>query len=86
MAQSQTTSQLILEYLRDVDAEVLMGIYILAACLCDEYGSISRNCDMTTGLCSCRSNFGGRDCGTCQDGYYNYPNCDCKLLYYHAIM
>jgi len=48
------------------------------ACDCDGIGSLGRSCDVTTGQCRCRPNYGGRNCGQCAAGYYNYPACQRK--------
>ena len=38
-------------------------------------------CDPVSGQCPCRSNFGGRQCGDCTPGNYDYPNCFSKFKY-----
>jgi hypothetical protein len=49
------------------------------ACDCSERGSLSNVCDVESGQCSCKSNYGGRTCDICGDGYYSHPECLCKL-------
>jgi len=50
-----------------------------SACDCNEQGSLSNVCDVESGQCSCKSNYGGRTCDLCGNGYYKYPECLCKL-------
>ena len=57
---------------------IIIPILFFPACACDRRGSVDDYCDPFSGECRCRSNFGGRDCGLCLPGYYNYPGCDCK--------
>lgn len=52
------------------------------ACACNLIGSQSPVCHNETGKCPCRSNFGGRQCDQCADGYHNYPECICGCLLY----
>jgi hypothetical protein len=40
-------------------------------CDCDDIGSNSKECDQTTGQCSCKQNVYGRRCDECKMGYYN---------------
>jgi hypothetical protein len=54
-------------------------INLFSACDCSEQGSLSNVCDVEAGQCSCKSNYGGRTCDICGNGYYNYPQCLCKL-------
>ncbi len=44
-------------------------------CSCDQIGSTSSYCEPSDGQCQCRRNFGGRDCGQCEAGFYDYPSC-----------
>ena len=41
-------------------------------------------CDTDGGQCQCVSNYGGRRCDQCRDGYYSYPDCasEYTVLYY----
>lgn len=51
------------------------------ACACDPENSIesSAPCDEEHGQCNCKNGFGGRDCSTCEEGYYGEPKRgDCK--------
>ena len=52
-----------------------VGVCVCAACDCDGIGSLGRSCDVTSGQCRCRPNYGGRSCAQCAPGYYNYPAC-----------
>lgn len=52
-----------------------------SACDCNEQGSLSNVCDVELGQCLCKSNYGGRTCDLCGNGYYKYPECLCKLIY-----
>lgn len=52
------------------------------ACNCSSAGSASLQCDVLTGQCQCKTEFGGRDCSRCALGYRDYPDCvacDCDL-------
>ena len=53
-------------------------IMIFLACECSTYGSSSPACG-SSGECTCKSNFTGTKCASCNTGYYNYPNCYCKI-------
>ena len=52
---------------------------LFSACECNPIGSVATKCDLDSGQCSCRSNYGSRDCSACADGYFGYPNCECEL-------
>uniref|UniRef100_A0A8C3XG57 Laminin subunit alpha-1 n=1 Tax=Cyanoderma ruficeps TaxID=181631 RepID=A0A8C3XG57_9PASS len=52
------------------------------ACNCSNTGSANLQCDVLTGQCQCKTEFGGRDCSRCALGYRDYPDCvacDCDL-------
>ncbi|KAI6075043.1 Laminin subunit alpha-1 [Aix galericulata] len=52
------------------------------ACNCSDTGSINLQCDVLTGQCHCKAEFGGQDCSRCALGYRDYPDCvacDCDL-------
>uniref|UniRef100_A0A8B9DNQ1 Laminin subunit alpha-1 n=1 Tax=Anser cygnoides TaxID=8845 RepID=A0A8B9DNQ1_ANSCY len=52
------------------------------ACNCSDTGSINLQCDVLTGQCQCKAEFGGQDCSRCALGYRDYPDCvacDCDL-------
>lgn len=51
-----------------------------AACECNPLGSHNAECDVISGNCTCKNNYGGRTCDICENGYYNYPFCTCKYL------
>ena len=44
------------------------------------YGSRNEDCNVEGGQCECKTNYAGRTCEECHDGYYNYPDCDSKCL------
>ncbi|XP_053323844.1 laminin subunit alpha-1-like [Spea bombifrons] len=49
-------------------------------CNCSKDGSNSLQCDLSTGQCHCRKEFGGQSCSACLFGYRKYPecvSCDC---------
>lgn len=48
---------------------------VLSACECHVEGSSNGICDVSSGNCSCKSNYAGRTCDICENGYYNYPEC-----------
>ncbi|XP_069813854.1 laminin subunit alpha-1 isoform X1 [Dendropsophus ebraccatus] len=51
-------------------------------CNCTREGSSRLQCDLTTGQCPCRKEFGGQTCNACLFGYRKYPNCiacDCDV-------
>lgn len=50
------------------------------ACECNPLGSLNDNCDVISGNCTCKNNYGGRTCSICEDGYYNYPLCTCEYI------
>ena len=51
---------------------------------CDEVSDAGANVDINqlfklTGECQCKDGFGGRDCSTCENGYWGDANIgDCK--------
>ncbi|XP_062932695.1 laminin subunit alpha-1 [Cynocephalus volans] len=52
------------------------------ACNCSHEGSASHQCDVITGHCQCKSDFGGRSCDQCSWGHRDFPDCvpcDCDL-------
>ncbi|KFQ65922.1 Laminin subunit alpha-1, partial [Pelecanus crispus] len=52
------------------------------ACNCSNTGSTNPQCDVLTGQCQCKVEFGGQDCSRCVLGYRDYPDCvacDCDL-------
>uniref|UniRef100_A0A8C3LGM6 Basement membrane-specific heparan sulfate proteoglycan core protein n=1 Tax=Chrysolophus pictus TaxID=9089 RepID=A0A8C3LGM6_CHRPC len=51
-------------------------------CNCSGSGSYSLQCDVLTGHCQCKAEFGGQNCSRCALGYRDYPDCvacDCDL-------
>lgn len=61
---------------------VYISFYLLfqTACDCNSIGSQSPVCHSESGKCTCKSNFGGRQCDQCADGYHSYPDCQCMYL------
>lgn len=67
-----------------IDARIFRHKRVLSffvACDCNLSGSYGGGayCDPYTGQCPCRYGFRGRQCDKCPAGYYNFPNCQCKL-------
>nr|AAA28662.1 laminin A chain [Drosophila melanogaster] len=56
-------------------AEGYYGFPECKACECNKIGSITNDCNVTTGECKCLTNFGGDNCERCKHGYFNYPTC-----------
>ncbi|SPP85142.1 laminin subunit alpha [Drosophila guanche] len=56
-------------------AEGYYGFPECKACECNQIGSITNDCNVTSGECKCLTNFGGDNCERCKHGYYNYPAC-----------
>ncbi len=50
----------------------------LQACACDSIGSISSQCDVTTGICTCKPGVQGDKCTECQDGYKLFSSSGCS--------
>ncbi|XP_066479595.1 laminin subunit gamma-1 [Tiliqua scincoides] len=58
------------------------------ACSCNPYGTVNRqtSCNQVTGQCECLSHVTGRDCSSCEPGFYNLRSgrgcerCDCHSL------
>ncbi|XP_023387000.1 laminin subunit gamma-1 isoform X2 [Pteropus vampyrus] len=58
------------------------------ACNCNPYGTTQQqsNCNPVTGQCECLPHVTGRDCGSCDPGFYNLQGgqgcerCDCHAL------
>lgn len=59
-----------------------MNVFSCKACNCSDSGSDSLQCDVLTGQCQCKAEFGGQNCSRCALGYRDYPDCvacDCDL-------
>ena len=48
------------------------------ACGCSSSGASLASCN-SSGVCTCKSNFVGDKCTSCKAGFYDYPNCYCKI-------
>ena len=59
------------------------SIFIITACRCDPDGSVSSQCDGSTGRCDCLPNVVGARCDQCLSGYwgprkvFGCTKCDC---------
>ncbi|XP_048583639.1 laminin-like protein epi-1 [Nematostella vectensis] len=54
------------------------------ACRCDSMGSMDLQCNLTTGICSCKPGVTRTKCTECADGYKNFSSagcaaCDCDV-------
>ena len=49
--------------------------FVALGCNCDRVGSLSTDCDITSGQCSCRQMYTGRQCNQCSKGFYSFPEC-----------
>ena len=47
-------------------------------CECDLLGSLTEQCDVITGTCSCRAGVSGSKCQTCQQGYWELSENGCQ--------
>ena len=47
-------------------------------CECDLLGSLTEQCDVITGTCSCRAGVSGSKCHTCQRGYWELSENGCQ--------
>ena len=52
--------------------------FLLSGCTCNAGGSENAACD-TAGKCTCKANVIGRDCDSCEEGYYGFPDCQGKV-------
>ena len=55
--------------------------FLLSGCTCNAEGSENTACD-TAGKCTCKANVIGRDCDSCEEGYYGFPDCQGKFFKY----
>ena len=53
--------------------------FLLSGCTCNAEGSENTACD-TAGKCTCKANVIGRDCDSCEEGYYGFPDCQGKFF------
>ncbi|KHJ44980.1 laminin EGF-like protein [Trichuris suis] len=53
-------------------------------CDCNLHGSLSANCDMQTGQCTCKEHYTGLQCDRCKDGHGDIengcPSCECSQV------
>ena len=54
--------------------------FLLSGCTCNAEGSENTACD-TAGKCTCKANVIGRDCDSCEEGYYGFPDCQGKCVF-----
>lgn len=61
-----------------------LSLFFLA-CDCSVNGSVDDFCNQFNGQCTCRPNISGRDCSSCDDGFYSFDAslacqaCGCDL-------
>ncbi|XP_061114000.1 laminin subunit alpha-5 isoform X1 [Conger conger] len=60
-------------YYRSPD-QPLDSPYVCSPCACQSEFT-DGTCEDLTGRCYCKPNYTGRDCGTCAEGYVNFPEC-----------
>ena len=60
---------------------ILNLFFCLPACDCNVIGSVDNYCEVYTGQCRCKFNYGSRNCSECANGYFNFPDCACKLRF-----
>ena len=53
-------------------------VHPFIACGCGSSGASSTSCT-SSGVCTCKSNFVGDKCTSCNAGFYDYPNCYSKV-------
>jgi len=51
-------------------------------CSCDKRGALTQDCNRIGGDCKCRPNVVGKNCDKCRTGYYGFPNCKGKSLFF----
>ena len=70
-----------IHFLTDVLDEVnnTFPKFLLSGCTCNAEGSENTACD-TAGKCTCKANVIGRDCDSCEEGYYGFPDCQGKFF------
>ena len=48
-------------------------------CRCNEQGSVDKNCDATSGKCTCKDDtFAGDKCDQCAENHFGFPDCKGK--------
>ena len=59
----------------------LTNLLTYSACNCNTFGSYSRQCNYTTGECSCKPDIRGIQCDRCAENMVGFPaciKCDCN--------
>ena len=56
-------------------AETFVKYPTCRPCGCNNIGSMSTSCDVTTGQCKCEPRYSGLRCNKCAPGRYNFPFC-----------
>lgn len=54
-------------------------------CQCNLIGSISLDCDVITGVCSCKPGVGGPLCDQCLPGFYGFSESGCQPCSCHTV-
>lgn len=49
--------------------------FIALGCNCDKVGSLSTDCNISSGQCNCRQMYTARQCNQCSKGFYSFPEC-----------
>ena len=60
----------------------LTNLLTYSACNCNTFGSYSRQCNYTTGECSCKPDIRGIQCDRCAENMVGFPaciKCDCNV-------
>ena len=57
---------------------------MVTECGCSTNGSANSSCS-SNGICSCKANFDGKQCNSCKDGFYDYPNCYSKFISFYVV-
>ena len=56
------------------------GFPLCQPCDCNYNGTRDEVCQVGGGQCPCKPNYTGLDCDQCAPGFYNFPECKCKLI------
>lgn len=61
--------------------------YLLTACDCNMTGSVNASsCTIFGGVCDCQPGVTGRQCDTCQSGWFNFSVGGCEGMHKTYIM